>query len=80
MFEIPNGQICTNKIKLAVEEVLCTHKATGIWTGGEGTIAMVHGVFTYWCDCCMLKEQLAHAKKAASTILELEAKLEKACK
>lgn len=54
------------------------HVASVRWTGDEGALAMVHGFYALWCNCCALEAQLTRAKERASMILQLERDLEKA--
>jgi hypothetical protein len=48
--------------------------ATETWAAG-GVMAAIHGGYQYWCKRCCLVEQLAHARKMAAQIPELEAAL-----
>ena len=56
-----------------------THKATSFW-GGEGGVAFSHGMYTVWCDCCMLNARIKYVQKAAASLPQLKLDLEKACK
>jgi len=49
--------------------------ATTFWTGTEGTLAFVHGMYQQWCMVCCLKEQLRYAREQAARIPEIEAHL-----
>lgn len=46
------------------------------WVGDGGSMALVHGVYTLWCERCVVAVQLAHAEERAALIPELRAKLE----
>lgn len=83
----------TEKMRLAVEEyertkpkvegncTNCnTHKATSFWVGDGDGFAFSHGMYTVWCDCCILHAQIEYAEKAAASIPNLYAELNKACK
>ena len=52
-------------------------KATINWTGNDGIMAYVHGMYTRWCEYCCVKENLKYAKKQAKQIPILEKKLKK---
>lgn len=41
----------------------------------SGVLGFVHGMSAQWCERCVVEEQLAHARKAAARIPELEAEL-----
>ena len=47
--------------------------ATEMWAA-EGVIGAVHGCYQFWCKRCVVAEQLAHAKKMAERIPDLERK------
>lgn len=51
------------------------HIATTKWVGDGGTLALSHGWYSWWCECCMLKAQIQHAKERAAVILDLERQL-----
>mgnify|MGYP001564868610 CR=1 FL=1 len=51
------------------------HKGTETWVGSGGIMDWVHGNYSMWCRCCILKAQLKHAKERAKEILKLENKL-----
>jgi hypothetical protein len=70
-FKIPDGQLCSNGKN-------CTHRAKSVWTNGS-MMDIVHGNYSYSCECCALKAQLAHAQEMAMTIADLENKLLKSC-
>lgn len=58
----------------------CKHKATEVpWIGLGSVLDLIHGNYTYWCECCMVKAQLEHAEKLAARIPKLKAELETAC-
>jgi hypothetical protein len=61
----PNGN-CTNCL---------SHKATILWTASD--FEMVHGQYTFWCECCATKAQIEHIEKAMIQLPELKAKLKK---
>ena len=48
---------------------------TEIWAGEGGSLAYVHGAYTYWCKSCVLTAQLAYARERAADIPRLEAAL-----
>lgn len=52
-----------------------TRPATVNWTGDAGTLAYSHGLYARWCERCATEAQLAHARKMAALIPELEKKL-----
>ncbi len=61
--------LCTNCLK---------HKHNGIpWVGDGGVMGFVHGAYTYWCDCCVLKEQIKHAEEQVKRLRELRQKYNK---
>ena len=62
-----------------VNEWECTHEAKSAWTGDEGIMGAIHGAWTPWCECCMLKAQIEHANKAAERLPKLVEKLKVAC-
>jgi len=67
MRNIAAGDICENGS--------CTHLATGIWVGDGGTLAISREYMqAKWCDCCMAKVQLEHARKSVAAIPNLEAR------
>ncbi len=47
------------------------------WVGEGGTMAYVHGAYTYWCNCCILKAQVKYARQSARQLPRLEKKLAK---
>lgn len=49
------------------------HEATGKWLGEGSILDYAHGRYQEWCECCMVKAQLDHARKLAARIPELEA-------
>lgn len=49
------------------------HKGTIRW--GEGPIAAVHGLFAWWCECCALKAQIAHAEERARELENMKIRL-----
>lgn len=60
---------CTNCYK---------HKANNIpWVGEGGMMGYVHGAYSYWCDCCVLKAQVKYARASARRLKGLEIKLKK---
>ena len=63
------------------EKVMCQNcgerEGTNDWVGEGGMLAWSHGWSQKWCDLCCVREQLAHAKKLAERIPELEEKLER---
>lgn len=68
---IPDGMVCQN----------ChLHLATTKWVGTEGMIAAVHGIFQYWCECCVVTEQIDYARRMQDSIPDLMLKLERACR
>lgn len=67
MQKMPEGQVCTND---------CDHLAEPIpWVNNGNTMNLVHGVYTWWCRCCMIDAQLEHAKLKAVQIPQLEQEL-----
>ena len=48
---------------------------TSVWTADDGGFGYVHGMYSWWCERCILTAQLDHAKARAAAIPELEAKL-----
>ena len=48
--------------------------ATTCWSS-EGPVAALHGVYSYWCEICVVEEQLYFAYKLQASIPELEEKL-----
>lgn len=60
----------------------CTHcrqrPSTCMWTGEGGTLAYVHGCYTYYCDICALEGQLLHAEACAARIPQLRQALAEA--
>lgn len=65
-FGPPENRTCSNCEK---------RPATTWWVGEGGTLALVHGMKSPWCEHCCIAEQLKHARKLAASIPELEAKL-----
>lgn len=58
----------------------CNHDATDIWVGDGGPLAITRSYMQFkWCDCCITKKQLEHAKKQVLRIAALEAKLAQPC-
>ena len=53
------------------------HRGTVRWVGEGGVLALTHGGWAPWCECCCLKEQLKYAKKLAAKIPQLEKQLAK---
>ena len=54
------------------------HQASGWWIGDGGTLALMrYNMQAAWCRCCMLKEQVKHARKMARKLASLEKKLAK---
>ncbi len=52
----------------------CTKReGTEIWT--EGAWAYVHGAYLRWCKRCVLEKQIAHARKIAADLPQMEAEL-----
>ena len=60
-------------------EGMCTNcgirPAAHWWTGEGGVMAAVHGQAAPWCERCCVEAQLEHARKAASGVDEIEARL-----
>ena len=59
------------------------HTASHIWVGDGGAMAFVHGQYEEWCECCIIKTQLASFRLHAKQIPILEKKLliaKKRCK
>lgn len=46
------------------------HKATDTFT--NSTMDLIHGMYEYWCRCCVLKEQLAHAQAMIKAIPQIK--------
>jgi len=61
--------------KIACEKCR-VREATMVWTGDSGILGFAHGMGQNWCEYCVVKEQLKHAKEMASKIPELEKRLE----
>lgn len=59
--------------------ILCNNcdkrEGTELWVGEGGVLAHVHGFSRFWCKQCVVEAQLAHCRKSAEQIPELEAKL-----
>jgi hypothetical protein len=56
----------------------CNERAAiGKWVGNGSVMDLVHGNYTYWCEPCMLRAQIEHAREAAERLPELEARLAK---
>lgn len=53
------------------------HEGTERWIGEGSTMDFVHGNYSMWCMCCIIKYQLKYAKKIAKTIPKLTNKLKK---
>jgi hypothetical protein len=64
--EVPDGKLCDNCHK---------NLASIMWVGTGGGWALIHGHYQWWCKKCSLEEQLAHAKKLAAQIPEIEEQL-----
>lgn len=45
------------------------------WVGEGGALAYSHGMSSWWCEFCATEAQLAHAKKVAADIPDLERRL-----
>ena len=72
MNKIQPGDICENGD--------CGHSASGIWIGNGGTLAMTRSYMqSKWCECCMLKVQVAHAEERAKELDALRMALARAC-
>jgi hypothetical protein len=67
-FQIPENTICAK----------CSERAATEWWSPDGVMAVVHGMCAAWCLACCLTEQLAHARKVADKIPQLEAELAEA--
>lgn len=52
-------------------------KATDIWIGEAGVLALTHGMRADWCRQCVVVSQLEYCRKSAERIPELEAELER---
>lgn len=61
---MPNRKLCAN----------CQKRPATRLRAADATAA-AHGWFEMWCDTCVLRKQLAHAKAAAERIPGLEAEL-----
>lgn len=55
------------------------HEATQRWIGDGGSLAYIHGMYSFWCECCVFKEQLRYARERAAAIPELERQLAAGC-
>lgn len=78
----PNSFYITIKEKIErMEEGLCAncglHKGTIKWVGEGGGIALVHGFYEMWCECCVLKEQIKHAEERSAALPGLRKELER---
>lgn len=52
------------------------HKATVIWTGENGPIAMSREYMQkLWCECCCLQAQVEYAEQAATRLVSLKEQL-----
>ena len=49
--------------------------ATVRWLGEGGSVAFAHGLYQWWCERCAVEAQLEHARKQATRVAELEARL-----
>ena len=47
------------------------------WVGEGGTMALIHGMYSWWCGICCVEAQLDYARKQAALIPEREAELAK---
>lgn len=88
---MPDGQRCQAKDKwgvlggiesrAVVGSVLlehgCDHPASVRW--GEGMLAAVHGMYSWWCSCCALDAQIEHAEKAVARLAEMKQQRLAAC-
>jgi len=67
-----------NHIKSCMRLVLCAncnkHQGTEIWVGNGGIMAYSHGMYVYWCRCCVLDANLKYAKRQAKLIPAMEAR------
>lgn len=55
------------------------HKGTMKWTGDGGILALTHGRWVWWCNCCAVKAQLEYARERADAIPDLEEELKGTC-
>ena len=62
--EIPGGYRCDN-----------CHERDALVIWSEGAIAYVHGQKAYWCEACVLTEQIPYAREAAARLKEMEERL-----
>ena len=49
--------------------------ATVKWVGTGGALALIHGMYSWWCDVCAVEAQLAYAKEQRRSIRKLEREL-----
>lgn len=61
--DIPAGTLCVN----------CGKPKATSWWSGTGVLAAIHGMAVPWCDLCIVREQLKHARERAAAIPALEA-------
>jgi hypothetical protein len=63
----------THQIGITTPLVNCVkcqqRPGTDIWC--DGTLAYVHGAYSMWCKSCVLDAQIAHAEKAAASLVDL---------
>lgn len=72
MRHIEEGDICENGE--------CDHKASLLWTGKGGTLAITRShMQSKWCDCCATKAQLEFAEEVAARVERLRARLASGC-
>lgn len=53
----------------------CNKRTATVCWSSEGPVAALHGIYSYWCELCVVEEQLYFAYKIQNDIPALEAKL-----
>jgi hypothetical protein len=48
------------------------HKGTEVYLGEGSIMDYVHGNYSMWCKCCVLKAQIKYCKEAMKRIKKLE--------
>jgi hypothetical protein len=88
MREIPKGQLCQAKDEYGIVPDTtggsmwgvasrgCSHPATVRWGDLHD---FNHGGGKFWCECCALDAQIAHAEERVKALDELRAKRITAC-
>ena len=56
----------------------CGKHAATMWFSREGgVLAHIHGCSSAWCECCVLRAQVAHAEERTAALSGLRERLER---